>query len=52
VDWRGWVALAWAAFWGWAYALMLLQARAPQVLRGIKALAGIAVAAGRTVDPR
>jgi hypothetical protein len=32
IDWRGWVALAWALGWGWAYVIMVLQARAPQVL--------------------
>ena len=31
-DWRGWIALAWVFVWGWAYALMAIQARAPQVL--------------------
>jgi hypothetical protein len=31
-DWRGWIALAWVFVWGWAYAVMAIQARAPQVL--------------------
>jgi len=30
-DWRGWVGLAWVLVWGWAYALMAIQARSPQV---------------------
>jgi hypothetical protein len=34
-DWRGWIALAWVVFWGCAYALMMLQARAPRILHGI-----------------
>jgi hypothetical protein len=32
IDWRGWIALAWVIGWGWAYAAMAFQARAPQVL--------------------
>jgi CHASE2 domain-containing sensor protein len=31
-DWRGWIALAWVLAWGCVYALMAIQARAPQVL--------------------
>jgi hypothetical protein len=30
-DWRGWVALAWVVVWGSAYALIAIQARAPQL---------------------
>ena len=33
IDWRGWIALAWAMLWGWAYALAVLQARAPQIFQ-------------------
>jgi hypothetical protein len=32
IDWRGWIALAWVLWWAWAYALMALPARGPQVL--------------------
>ncbi len=32
IDWRGWIALTWALRWGWAYALMVIQARSPQIL--------------------
>jgi hypothetical protein len=35
-DWRGWIALVWVLVWGWAYAVMAVQARAPQVLAGIR----------------
>jgi hypothetical protein len=38
-DWRGWIALTWAIGWGWAYALMAIQARAPQVLAWIRSCA-------------
>ena len=31
-DWRGWLLLIWVIGCGWAYALMVLQARAPQAL--------------------
>ncbi len=40
VDWRGWIALAWVLFWGWTYALMAIQARAPQVLAWVRKLTG------------
>jgi hypothetical protein len=32
IDWRGWIALAWALWWGWAYALMVIEARSPLIL--------------------
>jgi hypothetical protein len=38
-DWRGWIALAWVVFWGWAYALMAIQARSPQVLAWVRTVA-------------
>jgi hypothetical protein len=41
-DWRGWIALAWVVVWGWAYALMAIQARSPQVLEWIRALSRVA----------
>jgi hypothetical protein len=37
-DWRGWIALAWVLGWGFAYSLMVVQARAPQVLAWARAL--------------
>jgi hypothetical protein len=45
-DWRGWIALAWVVFWGWAYALMAIQARSPQVLEWIRKLTRMAFAHG------
>jgi hypothetical protein len=42
-DWRGWIALAWVVFWGSAYALMAIQARAPEVLRWVMTLTRKAV---------
>jgi hypothetical protein len=39
IDWRGWIALAWVLFWGWAYVLMVIHARAPQVLGWLERLA-------------
>ncbi len=36
IDWRGWLALAWALWWGWAYALMVIEARSPQVLSWLR----------------
>jgi hypothetical protein len=36
IDWRGWIALAWVVFWGCAYVLTAYQARAPQILGGIR----------------
>jgi hypothetical protein len=29
-DWRGWVALLWALWWGWFYAMMVLETKFPQ----------------------
>jgi len=31
-DWRGWIALLWVLWWGWAYCVMAIEARSPQVL--------------------
>ncbi|WP_435016463.1 hypothetical protein TA3x_004029 [Tundrisphaera sp. TA3] len=39
-DWRGWIALAWAAAAGVLYARMVLEERAPGLLRSIGRLAG------------
>ncbi len=47
-DWRGWIALAWVLLWGLAYVVMLLQARAPQVVRGIRMLTGTPAAVRAT----
>jgi hypothetical protein len=38
-DWRGWIALAWALWWGWAYCTMAVAARGPQVLEWIHSFA-------------
>lgn len=37
-DWRGWIALTWVLVWGWAYAAMAIQARAPQVVSWIRSV--------------
>ena len=37
-DWRGWIALVWVLVWGWAYALMAIQAKAPQVVSWVRSL--------------
>lgn len=37
-DWRGWIALAWVLWWAWAYGLMAIQARAPQVIAWVRSL--------------
>jgi hypothetical protein len=31
-DWKGWLAVAWVTWWGSAYVITVLEARAPQVL--------------------
>ncbi len=36
IDWRGWLALAWVLWWGWAYALMVIHARSPLVLSWLR----------------
>ncbi len=36
VDWRGWLALAWALWFGLLYARMVLDERGPGVLRAIE----------------
>ena len=38
IDWRGWLALAWALWFGWLYTLMVVHERAPALAR---ALAGV-----------
>ncbi len=35
IDWRGWLALAWAAWFGLLYAKMVLDERAPGLARAI-----------------
>jgi hypothetical protein len=42
-DWRGWIGVAWVVGWGSAYALMAIQARAPQLLNWAARLTGNAV---------
>jgi hypothetical protein len=31
LDWRGWIALAWALFWGFSYCGMVIQARGQRI---------------------
>jgi len=38
LDWRGWIALLWVLWWGWAYCVMAIEARSPQVLAWLKML--------------
>jgi hypothetical protein len=40
LDWRGWVALAWAAWFGTLYVQMLLERKAPGVLAALGHLIG------------
>jgi hypothetical protein len=35
-DWRAWIALLWALWWGWAYILMVVHARSPQILAWLR----------------
>jgi hypothetical protein len=35
LDWRGWLALIWAAWFGVLYARMVVDQRAPRALRAI-----------------
>jgi hypothetical protein len=32
VDWRGWIALAWALFWAFGYCGMVFQARGQRII--------------------
>jgi hypothetical protein len=36
IDWRAWLALAWAGWFGVLYARMVLEERAPRALRAIE----------------
>jgi hypothetical protein len=38
-DWRGWLALAWALWFGWLYSLMVIETKFPQVLAWLRAVA-------------
>jgi hypothetical protein len=38
LDWRGWIVLAWVLWWGWAYGVMAIHARAPQVLAWLRTI--------------
>ena len=40
IDWRGWLALAWAAWFGVLYTRMVLDERAPGVLRAVERASG------------
>ena len=35
-DWRGWLALAWAAWFGLLYGGMILERRAPRAMASIR----------------
>jgi len=35
IDWRAWLALAWAVWFGWLYLLMVIHERAPGVARAL-----------------
>jgi hypothetical protein len=37
-DWRGWIALLWVLWWGWAYGVMAIQARGPLVLAWLRTI--------------
>jgi hypothetical protein len=37
-DWRRWIGLLWVLWWAWAYALMAIQAKSPQVLAWVRSL--------------
>ncbi len=38
IDWRGWLALGWAAWFGLLYGEMLLERRAPGVLAALRSM--------------
>lgn len=38
-DWRGWIALAWALWFGWQYAKMVVDARGAKAHQLISATA-------------
>jgi hypothetical protein len=38
IDWRGWIALTWASWFGLLYARMILAARAPGLLAALRRL--------------
>lgn len=38
IDWRGWLALAWALWWFEAYVVMAAQARSARVLELVHAI--------------
>jgi hypothetical protein len=40
-DWRGWIVLAWVVVWGWAYAVMAIQARSPQFVELLRSLSRV-----------
>jgi hypothetical protein len=37
-DWRGWITLAWALWWGWAYCQMAVAVKGPQVLQWLRTI--------------
>jgi hypothetical protein len=40
LDWRAWLALTWAVWFGALYTRMVLEERAPRVLRVIERASG------------
>ena len=43
IDWPAWFALAWAGVFGLLYGRMVLEERAPKVLRAVERLVGRSV---------
>ena len=40
IDWRAWLALAWAAWFGVAYGRMTVERRGPKLRAAVSAVAG------------
>jgi hypothetical protein len=40
IDWRAWVALAWAAWFGWLYLRMILETRGAALLAALRRFVG------------
>jgi hypothetical protein len=41
IDWRGWLMVAWVAWFGWLYARMVLEARGQKLLQAWDQLVGL-----------
>jgi hypothetical protein len=46
-DWRSWLALAWAGWFGLLYTRMILESRAPGVLHAVERLVGVGLGSSR-----